>query len=576
MPGWTAHDGHWRARWRAKDYSWSGLAKRRWRGWWVGPDQRPYETASVPEGSRPATLQDYWRSEEGRLIEGDGLLWTRAHCPLAWSDGSPTPKASWTAEDRFAFEGMLTARLAEAAETSFHGSHLFREVVGVDRRAQFHGCVLFGAPQIANIADAYSARFEGAYFVENARFQDARFIGDVYFAGAVFAGECNFLHTHFDGEASFDGVTFAKNATFNSAVFGAEAGFDRASFERGARFEHATFRAAARFTHVDFLGYAGFDNSKFEDIAQFDGARFANAHFNRTNFAADARFEAATFESELDFRHAAFLRPAVFSKVKLSAEPAGFSGAFRGARFADVAEFTGAGANFVAAFDEAIFDRKLLFDEPPEEQSKREFDTSILTRASAPHASRERLLKELEGGCRTVKVAMGRERDEAMEQRYYRYQLIARRKQAGTPLAEKLFSHLYATFSDYGMGLWQPFATILALTLGFGALYWGWGEALRGFPDGVSPFPNGALDPDAWDAMLLSANNVFRPFGVWSAEFHQNIGSAWIGDFLSAKDAAHEGGQRLAIRLVATLQSILAVILFFLFGLAVRRRFQIG
>lgn len=577
--------GHWAARWRGRDYSWSGLAAKAWRGWAVAPDGRVMESADAPEGSRPATLQDYWRDEEVCLIEGDGVRWTRAHCPTQWRDGSPSPKAQWGEPERAAFAALLSTKLGEAGQTAFEGANLLRDFVGVDRRAQFHGCVFFGAPVHPDPPiGPYSVRFEGALFTENVRFNSAAFVGDAVFTNAVFGAEANFTRASFKGEASFHGAQFAKSATFDGADFGGEAGFEHAGFHRGARFESATFQEGARFEHLQVEEYTGFDNTIFAKMARFDNARLTNSHFNRAKFEADARFEGAAFSGELDFRHTTFMRPALFVGAKVPAQAALFSAAFRGARFADVADFTGAGTHFIAAFDAVMIERKLLLDTPGESAAEWEFVRMILPGlvGSYEKSSRqgrgayEQLLKELEGGCRAIKVAMGRDRDEAMEQRYYRFQLIARRKQKGTPVAEKLYSWLYATFSDYGMGLWQPFATLLALTLGFGALYWGWGEGLRGWPHGFSPIPNGAIDQEAWDALLLSANNVFRPFGVWSSEFHTSFGAGWVKDFLSAFDAPNEGGQRLAIRLTATLQSILAVVLFFLFGLAVRRRFQIG
>lgn len=574
----------WRTKWLDADYSWDGLKDIPWAGWSVMPDGAIVERAEAPPGARWATLQDYWRDEEPKLIEGDGKRWTRAHCPLAWNDGTPTPKAKWNDAQRLSFQGLLQEKIAAAAETKFHGVNLIRKPDGSDRRAQFNGCVLFAEPRPPGGATALSARFEAAYFAETANFSDLKFVGDTGFYSAMFGGDAIFLRTVFEGTAGFEHVVFAKALNMDGARFLSEASFAKAYAGSGARFESTSFDADARFTSANFRGYAGFSNARFAGIAHFDATRFCDhARFNRASFESEAAFDGAFFEGVIDFRHAVFLRPAMFVGARFPAKAEAFSAAFRGARFGDVADFTGAGGHFVAAFDEAILDRKLLLDEVGDGAADRKFQRAVFQSIAASQGKagsrrgadsgemRERLLRELEGGCRAVKVALGRDRDEAMEQRYYRYQLIARRKQRATPLPERLYSHLYGTFSDYGMGLWQPFATLLTLTLGFGVLYWVWGAALQG----EALFEPG-FDQNIWDALQLSANNVFRPFGVWSSEFNESAGSAWARGFLRAFDQPNEAGQRLAIRLVATLQSIFAVVLFFLFALAVRRRFQIG
>ena len=80
-----------------------------------------------------------------------------------------------------------------------------------------------------------------------------------------------------------------------------------------------------------------------------------------------------------------------------------------------------------------------------------------------------------------------------------------------------------------------------------------------------------AFDSEFWDALLFSAGNVFRPFGAWSSELANT--DSWLQSFL---DGGGDPLQQLLIRLAASVQSVLGIILLFLFGLAVRRRFQIN
>lgn len=90
----AAREAEWWQGWRGLDFSWQGLAAR--------------------PGNDSATLQDYWRNEAGRLIAEPGTArqWTRFHCPLTFADGSPSPKALWTADDWRDLHQSLRTRLA--------------------------------------------------------------------------------------------------------------------------------------------------------------------------------------------------------------------------------------------------------------------------------------------------------------------------------------------------------------------------------------------------------------------------------------------------------------------------------
>lgn len=84
----------WWDRWRRKDFSWNGLAGKRLYGWFV--DEQGVFTRADNEATRPATLQDVWRSEEEHAeLDPLGRLWTVVHVPLTWADGSPA-KSAWS------------------------------------------------------------------------------------------------------------------------------------------------------------------------------------------------------------------------------------------------------------------------------------------------------------------------------------------------------------------------------------------------------------------------------------------------------------------------------------------------
>ena len=94
-------DKEWWGAWWAGDFSWEGLAKKSWDGWLVLSDgslaEAPPGGTALPEDTRPATLQDYWREQEGDLVASSGgaQRFARVHLPPFWADGTPTGKAGW-------------------------------------------------------------------------------------------------------------------------------------------------------------------------------------------------------------------------------------------------------------------------------------------------------------------------------------------------------------------------------------------------------------------------------------------------------------------------------------------------
>ncbi|KPF77095.1 hypothetical protein IP88_06255 [alpha proteobacterium AAP81b] len=152
---------------------------------------------------------------------------------------------------------------------------------------------------------------------------------------------------------------------------------------------------------------------------------------------------------------------------------------------------------------------------------------------------------------------MGKARNELLEQRYYRFQLIARRHQAGTPRAERWLSAAYGTISDYGLSLSRPLLTLALTILYFAGLFGIIHSATMGTTLNAG---------QSFDALAMSASRVF-PFGAFDM-----VSKDWIGGVAPGGT----GGIALLVRTIATLESLIALILVFLFGLAVRRRFQIG
>jgi len=639
-----AVEAEWWAAWRAADYSWQGLARKSWEGWSLTLDGKLVETLTAPEGSRAATLQDYWRAESSDLIAGDGQFWTRAHCPPAWVNGEPTGKISWSVSQHAAFEEMLSSRLGEASDLEVDGPH---------RRAQFQGCVLFEAPRHKLATDApLCVKLQNACFIGTADFENLRFAEIAEFDQALFTRDVNFGAVRFLDDALFYGASFLSDATFEDAQFSKLAYFPLAKFTSEATFARAKFLSSARFSSAWFYGYADFNNAAFSLSADFPDAYFleasnfaftafgANSSFGSVNFCGPSTFESAKFTSDAHFRHATFVETVVFSGAEFGRDAIFSFAAFKAgvwftidsahsrpvtfnrhadfsdAQFSGAARFAGAclkgrmnlrtaiferyadfsrivapdkEANWRGAFDGALFqgtldwrgvpyhvlsalsgatlERGVLLSRISEGQEALEQGRALTAARSAK--DRNDALIALEGGALTLKLAMENVSDKLREQRFYRFELVARRKQQGTPVFEDLFSGLYDFAANYGASIGRPFLLLLVMIPFCALWYWVWEAILaRDLGAQAQALVAAPLAPQSWtrvwDALSFSTGRVL-PFGPWTTS----------PPFLAAMDA-HGAGWGYGVRFVATAQSVFAIVLAFLFGLAVRRRFQIS
>lgn len=300
----------------------------------------------------------------------------------------------------------------------------------------------------------------------------------------------------------------------------------------------------------------------------------------------------------MDFTGALFEQRASFEGIFWPEAARDWHAAFDQVLFRSTLNMAKSGFQAFAAFDGATLERGIKIDEPDEATAKRTFlaeREKVLIEAErgdpkpafaarlrwwleerkklsaarrggnagaglsmpvAPwNAQRESHLKELERGCRVLKLAMNKSSNRSREQTLYRFELQARRKQSGQPLGEALVSDLYALASDYGASLARPFLALGVVVVLFAAFY-----AVMGKPPGALP-----AREQIESALTFSASRVF-PVGPYD-----DVSKEWIRAF----EARNGGLATFGLRILATLESLIAIILAFLFGLAVRRRFQI-
>ena len=174
---------------------------------------------------------------------------------------------------------------------------------------------------------------------------------------------------------------------------------------------------------------------------------------------------------------------------------------------------------------------------------------------------------ELAGGYRTAKAAMERQGAFERAQRYYRYEVQARIKKPTITWPERLAARFYGLFSDYGASIGRPFLGLGFFLLFFAGVYLSIGVNL-----GEAVFSHTMLTEDSWQALEFSLNNAFRPLSALATQ--QPVEGETVrlaGKLLYG----HGGGWGNLVRAFAIFQSLISLVLAFLFGLAVRRKFQI-
>lgn len=364
----------WDAWWEA-DYSWEGLAKKRWRGWYVdaawvqGEPFKPVPEDERVEGVeyRRATLQDYWRRTQKQigltdkdffvdveqqnwvpaslLLYYDGKVrFTVMHVPPEWYNGAATKKTS-LGSLREASIKLLTFELSKPVQkTVFQDGWL---VLGADNRLQWQGIVSLGFElnssavqgDTANGSTKISILATGAAFLGTVNFAEATFCSVVDFESAAFAGEAYFNDAQFWENTIFDRSLFTGYANFYRAKFHDGAGFYRTAFSKDAYFHASKFANQVSFFKAKFSGQGDFDSSRFSGPADFESASFGeNSSFDLTTFADRVSFKDAFFSKGVFFHNAVFYRNAGFEHAAFS----GYSN-FINAIFVSQAIFSGKG-----------------------------------------------------------------------------------------------------------------------------------------------------------------------------------------------------------------------------------------
>ncbi|MCC5997319.1 MAG: pentapeptide repeat-containing protein [Oceanicaulis sp.] len=664
-----AEERRWWEAWYAEDYSWEGLGKldtrglprQPWVGWGVF-SRGKYEYCQIlsdePEGKivRHASLQDYWRADPenrwrlrsdeqmrvaGELADSNGRTWHIVHLPDRFESGT---KHGWKAAQRNPkwqiLDNILMLRLRAAAETP---SDENGQLSGPDKRAQLKGAVLSGemprycqeqvplhimAPQSAHLYEAY---YHGCIFES---FLDMK---RTYFAGNVIFSDIKFTYySSFERLIAFKGFTFRKlisqkgvnfngaqfvgafnlqdNARFNEIVDFGDAKFFSSfylygvKFDKFANFSSANFSENSMFSDVTFDGGAIFTKSTFSAGTWFISAKFKKgAVFSHAEFNQAVKFHAAEFRGQTLFRATRFSAPADFSNITFLGTEGNWRGAFDRARFRDFFDFRDSPYRLISMFDGARFEGGIAYPKPGEMDALRIFDKAVIDPILKGDSDQhDEALKAVEGGAQVLKHQMRLQADSLREQRFYRFELIARRLQSTTHWSERVSSHLFGWLADYGLSVSRPLGWLVVTMALCATAYFGLARSAGLLdPAGASQSVRVAIAPGHYYREVPSAQELIlgqvvdgpsqrlNALGNASASriaeamtkgpilFAVELGFIPVSDPIShhtwAKDlSAQDSWQSAVFAGLRLAQRLLSLILIFLTALALRRRFQIG
>jgi hypothetical protein len=410
----------------------------------------------------------------------------------------------------------------------------------------------------ANKIDFSGIEFEDCLFLSHAVFPI-----EANFSYVTFKQQASFEDALFCNLANFEGTTFSSRTDFRDVIFSSVANFAVATFSDVALFQRAGFSSVAGFNRGTFSGVTYFNGATFSDTADFRGVAFsAITHFEQANFSSLAQFQDTNFSEITFFNNATFGGMIRFANAKFlnaNFKEANFSGIgnFSAATFSDLAFFDNATFSDLAQFDRATFgsstsfvnakmERPTSFEaatfsvEPPSFFGAKLHEGTVWRHVkwpSPPGAQAEagRFVDAYE----RLKLEMDRLKKHEDELDFFALELQSRRVLAGglrgLPIA------IYGLLCDYGRSYVRPMAWLMATVLIGAALY------LPHF--GVSKYPH---------ALGLSVANTFSVFG-----FRKDFIDPHVIESLSR-----------FLKIVSAFQTLVGIVLFFCFGLAVRNRFR--
>lgn len=533
------------------------------------------------------------------------------------------------------FENAVFANGAMFPAAGFSDKAYFQNVAFCGK-ANFNGAAYSGLASFDFAIFNGEADFRNAAFSNMASFRGCTFSLRTYFQSAAFPGFALFEAATFSRAVKFQSVVFAGLTNFSGAAFSGDADFQTAAFSGAANFQSAAFAGVANFKGAAFSNVLGFRNVLCKGVAYFSGEGAELFAPQTMKNIILARNRNAKGEHSGNLIEAAYVKPLARRAFKsIAADGAVFlddaffdnrdileHSSFRGVLFHRRAFFHGSRLHHGVSFHEARFLNALAPEISPvtrygsQDHQFSEGHLNLIFKAekrlakgsSSPfpadknrwcasfyaeqasfaekfarhwqsldndgkygddkkyfrRETKNQYFESLENAFRTLKLIMEERRDRSTEGMFFRLELQARRKRrdGGVPFWERLFSDIYGWSSDYGNSALLPLARLIGFTLVFAVIYGCAGNwPLRHLPV-----------EEGWQALSFSTSRVL-PFGPWTGE--PEAGTL-IGRLFDVEGKGY--GTRIAytFRFIASVQSLIALIMVFLAGLAIRRRFQIS
>lgn len=217
-------------------------------------------------------------------------------------------------------------------------------------------------------------------------------------------------------------------------------------------------------------------------------------------------------------------------------------------------------------FDGARLEGGVAYPKQGETSALQIFDQDVVAAINALHDRNERdeALKAVEHGAQVLKHQMRLQADSLREQRFYRFELIARRLQSTTHWSERWSSRAFAFLGDYGLSVARPLAALACVALIFGLAYFLAAASITHMSlDSMTVQWGAPIHPAIAHPLELALTNMLGPLRYWGSGFQPYGGEG-------------DAGFRLVIGGLGLLQQLLSLILIFLTALALRRRFQIA
>ena len=564
----------WWKEWWAQDYSWNSERFK------------PYREviSNSYNASAPIVALESELKSQRQLIESpDGLLFHICWLPPYWRDGTESefyrdPKSvrnratnafvTYFKEHSGTYAG-LTSTFAlmqthlshgvpiSLAEKSFMGGPFLRVRVGGGHVVQLRNC-LFSFDQQE---DSNSFAVDWNVMLYRSTFSTPRSS-----APALNFSYINFLSSFNLSDCNIEESTRFLNCSFTGNFFLGES--KNSNFQR-------IFDGSILFVDCTFNGQVNANQTE-----QYKGINFNNCTF-RNRFGASTLRVHRGISSVLSFSRSVFEDKVIISSDNLiEVVPA----------FADTTLQKGIDFGpFKAVIDEKFF-KRLRGNILEEMASWPAFSAEKNINLSDLQVHEDAELSRMISGVRVVRLASQSRGDKLSEAHLHALELAAYQRLSTTNGASRTFARLYGLLSDYGCSLSKPIAWGGLLFLVSAFLYVllnemsqstsylqhvDWPQVFHQLSRrDFSIVPESLRHVDFCEigqAFLYSLSRII-PVGPWQdLVFTDSILSTGKGASISPSS-----WQKIVVVIVATLQSLFSAIFIFLFGLAARRKFQVG